>query len=76
MNKQIIAYSRTADKFYCLPSVADPGSGAFLPLDPGSSTHISESPVTIFWAKNNIMLCQSAQIFFLYLFKNKIVSIL
>jgi hypothetical protein len=60
------------------PNVADPGTDAYLTPgsgiglfpDPGSQTHIDK-----FMGKKSykIIVCQLAQIFFLYLFKNKII---
>jgi hypothetical protein len=65
--------------------VANPGSGAFLTLDPGygigffrilhlgSQTHIFDSSMTNFWVKSAIILSVLAKKNSLYLFKNIII---
>jgi hypothetical protein len=66
----------------------DPESGAFLNpesrtvffvvsriSDSGYQTHVFESLVINFWAKSTKILCKLAQIFPLYLYKDKLLLI-
>ncbi len=57
------------------------GSGIRCFFDPGSGMSFFRIPdpkhiITVFWVTNTPIVCHLARLFFLYLFKNKIILIL